>query len=685
MDRKAYVEFIRSQALALRAADQPPATKADWEKRRDRLRQDLLRAIGPIPEAPCPLQPRELGWVQGEGFRVQNLLFQTRPDVWVTANAYVPDPFKGKLPAVLVVHGHWRMARRDPVVQARCIGLARLGFFVLAVDAFGAGERYPQPGPGTYHGSLMGASLWPTGHSLLGMQVYDNRRAVDYLVTRPEVDPDKLGITGASGGGNQTMYAGALDERLKAVVPVCSVGNYQAYLHAACCVCEVVPSALRFTEEGDVLGLVAPRALLIISATKDGFQFSVGEAKKSLARAQAIYAHFGAGDRVGQAVFESPHAYNQAMRETMYGWMTRWLKGEGTGQPIPEPKHTVFDPPDKISCFPAGEIEKLRPAGFLFPHTFAAREAKRMLTPLEQMKFPHAEAWDAQAQLMREKLQQILGGLPKPSTLASKLGEPEPLGDLHERRSLQLTVEPGLVLPGEWITPRKPAKSLPACVVVSLKGLAEARNHPLTVALQRQGAGVLLLELRGTGTLQHERDTVGPAPDHTSAEYGVWIGRPLLGQWVRDLVAALEWLGAQPNVDRQRLSLAGLHQAGIIAACAGALETERVAAVAILDSPLSLIPDATGYPNGFRMGLLAPGLFRAGDVPQLLALLAPRPIMVSGGQSANFQDLDAEPATRDALLTFPRQIYQAHKAGDRLLVGKLPPTTVAEKLFHAKG
>ena len=91
------------------------------------------------------------------------------------------------------------------------------------------------------------------------MQVYDNRRAVDYLLTRPEVDGDRLGVTGASGGGNQTMYAGALDERFKAVVPVCSVGNYQAYLQAACCVCEVLPGGLRFTEEGDVLGLVAPR------------------------------------------------------------------------------------------------------------------------------------------------------------------------------------------------------------------------------------------------------------------------------------------------------------------------------------------------------------------------------------------------------------------------------------------
>src|SRR5260370_18144528 len=121
------------------------------------------------------------------------------------------------------------------------------------------------------------------------MQVYDNRRAVDYLLTRDDVDGTKLGITGASGGGNQSMYAGALDERFKAVVPVCSVGNYQAYLKAACCVCEVLPVALRFTEERDVLGLVAPRALLVINASRDAIQLSPADAAPSVVPATTIF------------------------------------------------------------------------------------------------------------------------------------------------------------------------------------------------------------------------------------------------------------------------------------------------------------------------------------------------------------------------------------------------------------
>ncbi len=232
-DPQALDRFIQAQATALRAKDFAPANRREWDQRRTKLRQSMLDAMGPFPEKPCDLSPQFQGLLERDGYRIERLVFQSRPDVWVTANAYVPNAGKGKLPAVLVVHGHWAMARRDPVVQARCLGLVKLGFFILAVDAFGSGERYTQPAPGTYHGALYGSTLWPVGQTLLGMQVYDNRRAVDYLLTRREVDGERLGITGASGGGNQSMYAGALDERLKVVVPVCSVGTYQAYLQAA--------------------------------------------------------------------------------------------------------------------------------------------------------------------------------------------------------------------------------------------------------------------------------------------------------------------------------------------------------------------------------------------------------------------------------------------------------------------
>ncbi len=648
---EAFVNLMRAQARVLRAKDEPPRNAVAWEKRKAELRTAMFRAMGPFPESPCPLEPKVLGELRRPGYRVEKLIFQSRPDVWVTANAYLPDPVTGKLPAVLVVHGHWAMARRDPVVQARCLGLVKLGFVVLAVDAFGAGERYTEPARGTYHGALYGSTLWPAGLTLLGVQVHDNHRAVDYLRTRPEVDGDRLGITGASGGGNQSMYAGALDERFGAVVPVCSVGNYQAYLHAACCVCEVLPGALRFAEEGDVLALTAPRALLVINATKDAFQFSVGEAKKSVAQAEPVYKLLGVGAKLRHTTFESPHAYNQPMREAMYGWMTRWLKNEGKGEPIPEPPHEVEKPED-LSCFPDGK----RPASFLFPPSLAAREAAAVLA--KSGKQPtHREEWEAAAVVKRGQLRaEVFGEFPKPPKPAAQLGKAE-TGEEVTTAGFVLHPEPNLPLP-VLVWGKAKQKGQPACVLLHLDGKAEALKHLLATALVRQGWSVVAPDLRATGETKPARDGVRDAPDHNSAEHALWVGRPLLGQWVFDVRCLLDWLAVQPMLDTRRLAVAGLGQAGVVALCAAALD-ERVASVAAVDAPISYVTELP-YAAGTRMGLLAPGILRVGDIPHLAALAAPRRLVLAGGVTSDGRKR-TEQQLREAY-TFTREVYGLHKA-----------------------
>src|SRR5262249_40736276 len=497
---------------------------------------------------------------------------------------------------------------------------------VLAVDAFGAGERYTKPGRATYHGALYGSTLWPTGQTLLGMQVYDNRRAVDYIRSRPEVDRDRLGITGASGGGNQSMYAGALDDRFRAVVPVCSVGTYQSYLHAACCVCEVLPGALRFAEEGDVLSLVAPRALLVINATKDAFQFSIGEAEKSIARARHVFKLYDAENKLQHSTFESPHDYNQAMRETMYGWMTKWLKDEGDGKPIPEPKHDVEKPED-LSCF----TDKPKPKTFLFPPSFAAREAERVLKKAHPRTPDHREEGEAVAMHMRTQLRKEVFGefpeLPKiewKGTTETKDGVTTSFETIHGESDLPIPV----LARGRF----KAEGRLPPCLVLHLDGRAEAFKHPLVQSLVDKGWNVLLPDLRGTGASKADRDAIAGAPDHNSAEHGLWLGRPLLGQWVFDLRCLIDWLTTQPGLAKERLAIVRLGQAGIIALGAAGLFEDRVTSVAAVNSLSSYVTDQA-YATGTFMGLLAPGILKAGDVPHLAALSAPRKLIIAGGVS----------------------------------------------------
>ncbi len=216
------------------------------------------------------------------------------------------------------------------------------------------------------------------------MQVNDNRRAVDYLISRSDVDASKLAVTGASGGGNQTLYAGATDERFKAVIPVCGIGTYDTYLSAACCVCEINSGGAVFATTGDLLAMVAPRALLVISAERDALQFSVGEASKSVAQARQRFRLLGAEEKIRHLAVDSDHDYNAPMREAMYGWVEKWLGGRGDGDPIKEPEVQV-EAIDSLRCYPDGPS---RPKTIVTIPEFAHEEGMKRLAALPAASGP---------------------------------------------------------------------------------------------------------------------------------------------------------------------------------------------------------------------------------------------------------------------------------------------------------
>jgi dienelactone hydrolase len=637
-----YLAYILKRHDELRGADKPPDSLDVWQEQKREVRRRLLESWGGFPKTPCDLAPQKLGELRREGYRVEKIVLQTRPGVLMTANAYVPDG-PGRRPAVLCVHGHWKGAKQDPIPQARCIGLAKLGFFVLAVDAFGAGERGIGKALGEYHGEMTGATLWPVGLPLSGLQVYENMRAADYLQSRPEVDGTKLGITGASGGGNQTMYAGAFDERFGCVVPVCSVGTYRSYLGAACCVCEVVPDAMAYTEEGAILAMVAPRALMVLNATRDAFQFSVGEAQKSVAQAQHVFRLHGKAGNISHTLFESPHDYGKAMREAMYGWMTLHLKGEGLGNPIPEPELTTEDP-ETLRCFP-GES---RPEDFVTLPKFAAREADRLIAGHSADRHDHREHWDNTALRMKHALfQQVLGGSAQeaPVRIVSETVD----GPVT---TITLETEPGIevlvTLAGGKSTPRRGALAL------DLEGGEAFRKTPLWNSLVDAGWSVAVADLRATGRYAVPGDTVRRAPDHNSAEWAVWTGQPLLGQWILDVRRILTHLAQRDEKGFGVATLIGIGPAGLVALGA-AIDESRVSRTVLIDPLVSFRSDVPYA--GQRMGILAPRILRdVGDIPHIAALAAPRKLLVSGGVTGGGEALGAA-ALREGF-AFTRSIYR---------------------------
>ena len=664
---KQYQAFMRTQAAALRKNDTSPATAAEWAKQEAALRKQLFTAWGGeacFPTTPCDLVPRQHGVaLKRDGYTVEKLTIQTRPGVRMTANLYVPDDAKKKpAAAILMVHGHWKGAKQDPTVQARCIGAAKLGFVVLCVDAFGAGERGVGTALGEYHGDMTAATLLSLGTPLSGLQVYENMRAVDYLQSRPEVDKDRIGITGASGGGNQTMYAGAWDKRFKCVVPVCSVGNYQAYLQTACCMCEVVPGALTFTEEWAVLALVAPRALMVVNATRDGIQFSVSEAKKSLALTAPVFKLLGKPGNLQHAIFESGHDYSKVMRETMYGFMTLHLKGEGKGDPIPEPKFTTEKPED-LRCFPGDT----RPKDFMTIPKFAAREAKKLLAAKPVPKTE--DEWAKESDRLRKVLiEKTLGGFTKLERVIGGEAGFQPLR-FEPEAGVSAHVHFGAPLPGSKAAPKQPL-----VILITFGGWEAAHGSPLAKAIQKQWGGLVILEPRttGTGIGASGQERVGRSPDHNSAEWGLWLGRPLLGQWTFDVRRLLDMLEQGPLNLPPEVLVIGDGPAGLVALCAAATDP-RITKVAAVNTLASFVSDEP-YTRQ-RLGTLAPGILRdVGDVGQLVALCAPKRVVIAGGVGGSGKALTPgelaaayEPAARafkllgkekDFILTTPDDVLK---------------------------
>ena len=577
----------------------------------------------------------------------------------MTANAYVPDR-PGKLPAVLAVHGHWAGAKQDPVVQARNIGLAKLGFFVLAVDAFGAGERGVGKALGEYHGAMIAATLLPVGTPLSGLQVYENMRAVDYLLTRPEVDGQRIGITGASGGGNQSMYSGAWDERLAASVPVCSVSNYRAYLGVACCLCEVVPGVLRFTEQGNVLGLVAPRALMVINGSLDVIQFSPPEAAKSSARARAIYDLFGGSPALRHEVFPLPHDYSRTMREAMYGWMTKYLKREGDGAPIPDPEMTLEEP-ENLRCFPGDS----RPEGFLTIPKFAAREARRIL----DSQATTASGFRTRKQALLDSLEQkVFGGLPPRDPVRLLPSGPD---------TISFESEPGIDLnasryEGEPGSPR-------LVLVLNLDKTEENAPGELIDTLLLAGWTVVVPELRAAARLAIPNDAAYDAPDHKSAEWAMAIGRPLLAQWTHDVRRTLDALEASRGSLPAEVAIIGRGPSGVVALCSAALDP-RITRAVTMNSLASYVTDVPYVSQ--RLGIMAPSILRdVGDIPRIAALIAPRPLVVAGGVSGDGRALELSGLKRN--YEFTREVFASDNAENNFLC--LAPASEAEVVASLTG
>ena len=363
--REAVLDDLESRARAALDAIPRAHRRREIEAQRDHLRQRLEESLGSRrPPWPPDLRATTSGDLEREGYRIEKIVFQTLPGTWVPAHLYLPSDLSAPAPAVLLAGGHWwEEGKSHPDVQAFSINMARMGFVVLGFDPMGHGERGVSPSDHRLAETLL------VGVSQQGLVQYEARCALEYLRSREEVDPERIGMTGANGGGFTTWITAALDDEVKVIVTVDdtsdfyeqiqylrSVDEYEADDH-----CSLVQGIIQYANNHELLAMVASRPLLIVKGSHDEL-YPLAGARSVHEYGEEVYAALGESKRIAFVEDENHgRGYQKTKREAAYGWFLRWLMQRGKGKPVSEPD-TEAEPSDslELACFPKGHIE---PAG----------------------------------------------------------------------------------------------------------------------------------------------------------------------------------------------------------------------------------------------------------------------------------------------------------------------------------
>src|SRR4051794_30607558 len=339
-------EYFRVETARIAARPLAGVTSAEgWKAHRPELQRKMWEMLGLWPTPPrTPLDARVTATVERPDFVVENVHFQSSPGLYVTGNLYRPREVAARLPAILYVCGHARV-EKDGVIygckahyQHHAAWYAANGYVCLVVDTLQLGEL-----PGLHHGTHnLGMWWWQSrGYTPAGVEAWNGVRAIDYLISRPEVDQKKIGVTGRSGGGATSWWLGAIDDRVAAVDPVAGITDLENHIVDGVveghCDCMYMVNTYRW-DFPLVAALVAPRPLLIENTDHDPI-FPEDGVRRVHAHLETVYAWYGASDRLGLVIGRGGHVDSTEIRHPSFAFFEKWLKGKETT--ITEPERPV--------------------------------------------------------------------------------------------------------------------------------------------------------------------------------------------------------------------------------------------------------------------------------------------------------------------------------------------------------
>lgn len=618
-----FVNQLRAiEGARLRAFD-ALQTRADAEAHVASVRERIARCFGPFPEK-TPLNPKITGTVDRDTYRIEKVLFESRPGFLVSANLYVPKGRTFPVPGVVGSCGHSENGKAAAPYQSFAQGLARQGYVVLIFDPIGQGERLQylrddltsRVGAGVREHLLCGNQQVLVGESLATWRAWDGIRALDYLLTREEVDPKHVGITGNSGGGTMTTWLCGVEPRWSMAAPSCFVTmfrrNLENELPADIEQCPPRALALGLDHE-DFLAAIAPKPLIILGKERDYFDVRGTEA--AYRRLKRLYGLLGAEENIGLFVGPTPHGYSQENREAMYGWFNR---ATGLSTTCDEPA-LKLEKDEALQCTPRGQVGAL---GSRTVFSFTAETARAL--------------GEKRAALKSEDLPKVLV---ESLGLRGREASPEyrilrpPSGRGYPKRNAGLyavETEPGSfalvtrLYDGAHVSRPPRAEGRAILYVAHHSADAELRSEPLVRALieAEPNAAFYACDTRGIGESRPETCGVNTFThpygcDYFYAAHSLMLGRSYPSQKTHDVLTTLDWLRSLGHAD---VHLAALGW-GTVPATFAAVLSDLVTRVTLKQAPKSYTEIAESEEYDWPLSTLPPGALRQFDLTHCYAFL----------------------------------------------------------------
>ncbi len=599
--------YLRAEAERLDARFlEGVATADDWNKRRPRLREEYFYMLGlaPLPEK-TPLGPVITRSLERDGYVVDMIHYQSRPRLYVTGNLYRPATAKPgeRLPAVLYVCGHSNRGRNGnkTAYQSHGIWFARHGYVCLIVDSLQLGEI-----GAIHHGTYREKRWWwhSRGYTPAGVECWNGVRGIDYLVSRPDVDPDRIAVTGISGGGAATFWIAAADERVKVAVPVSGMADLESYVPNRTvnghCDCMFLYNTFAWPWT-NIAALIAPRPLLFANSDADRI-FPMDANERIINRLERLYSLFGAGDRVDAVVSIGGHAYRQDLRQAAFRFINTYLKNDP--RPVEDGEVDLVIEEEKTVTHPIEpELLRVFPTDPDIPKDELNTKIDESFVPMANVAAPSPGEFETWRKGLCAELRRV-SFRPFPKRIpAARVAAAGDAGDVR------LTSEPGIEFFVRTASKSPPAS--PTRIVLAVMNPDDPPGAPEWLAsVTRPEDAVLICEPRGVGQAAWTRNN---PPNYVERAL------PLLGRTadlgrVWDVAAAARWLrGRFPDAE---VHVAGRAGAGVIGAYAALWEPDIAGVVLVAPPPSHMDPAAPQFLN----------VLRVCDIADALGMLAPRPL-----------------------------------------------------------